>query len=174
MTKRILWILTLALCATAAFAAQPGTIEHTPVDCVLGGEMAILNVQTSDQGVLRAYFRRTGATDWCSVDGKNLGDQSQVTLPKFDLNEQIEYYFVVIEGKKVIAKSPKIYNTRSVAHCESPFARHSVILTLECLPPGTNPVGNSMAAAYALTGTPKNTPPPVQSPEKPEREKKKN
>ena len=97
--------------------------------------------------MLRAYFRRQGATDWCFVDGKNLGKVSQVTLPKFDPNEAIEYYFIVLDGKRIVAKSPKIYNARNEQHCDAPFARHAIMLTLECLPPGTNPI--SMSAGYA-------------------------
>jgi hypothetical protein len=163
MKIRILLTLAFALSAVAAIAAQPGSIVHTPPGCVAEGEMPIMSVETSDDGLLRAYFRRQGSTDWCFVDGSNLGKVSQVTMPKFDNNEQIEYYFVVIEGKRVIAKSPQIYTARSEHRCEAPFARHAVMLTLECLPPGTNPSGMSAGyAAKTLVGSP-----PAISPEKP-------
>ena len=76
----------------------------------------------------------------------------------------IEYYFVVIEGKRIVAKSPKIYNARNDSHCDAPFARHAIMLTLECLPPGTNPT--SMSAGYAAKTIIGN--PPPFSPEKPE------
>jgi hypothetical protein len=164
MKIRIVLSLAFAMSALAAFGAQHGVIEHTPPGCMLEGEMPIMNVDTSDDGLLRAYFRRQGATDWCFVDGKNLGKISQVTLPKFDNGESIEYYFVVIDGKRIIAKSPKIYNARNDHHCDAPFARHAVMLTLECLPPGTNPT--SMSAGYAAKTIIGNPPPP--SPEKPE------
>jgi hypothetical protein len=164
MKIRIVLTLAFAMCTVAAFGVQPGAIDHNPSGCMLQGEMPIMNVETVDQGVLRAYFRRQGATDWCFVDGKNLGKVSQVTLPKFDNGEAIEYYFIVIDGKRVVAKSSKIYNARNEEHCDAPFARHAIMLTLECLPPGTNPV--SMSAAYAgktIIGQP-----PTPSPEKPE------
>jgi hypothetical protein len=132
---------------------------------MLEGEMAIMSVETSDDGLLRAYFRRQGSTDWCFVDGKNLGKISQVTLPKFDNGEEIEYYFIVLDGKRVIAKSPKIYQARNEHRCDAPFARHATIVTLECLPPGTNP--SSMTAAYAARTTIGQDPAPTQSPEKP-------
>lgn len=164
MRTRIVLTLAAALMAVAAFA-QPGTIEHAPTGCIAEGEMAVMNVETSDNGLLRAYFRRAGSTDWCFVDGQNLGKVSQVTLPKFDTNEAIEYYFVVIDGKRVVAKSPKIYNARSEHRCDAPFARHAVMLTLECLPPGTNPMSSAMNAGYAVKSTPC---PSVQSPAKPE------
>lgn len=163
MKTRILLTLAFALSAVAAMAAQPGAITHTPPSCLAAGEMAIMSVETSDDGLLRAYFRRQGSTDWCFVDGSNQGKVSQVTLPKFDNNERIEYYFVVIEGKRVVAKSPEIYSARGEHHCDAAFARHSVMLTLECLPPGTNP--SSMSAAYAAKTIVGN--PPAASPEKP-------
>jgi hypothetical protein len=164
MRIRIVLMLAFALSSLAAFAVQPGAIAHTAPGCIADGEMPIMSVETSDSGLLRAYFRRQGSTDWCFVDGQNLGKVSQVTLPKFDTNEQIEYYFVVLDGKRVVAKSPQIYSARSDRHCDAPFARHSVMLTLECLPPGTNP-SSAMSAGYSAK-TIVGTPPPL-SPEKP-------
>lgn len=164
MKAALILILLVAMTATP-LAAQPGTIEHNPPGCMLEGEMAIMSVETSDDGLLRAYFRRQGSTDWCFVDGKNLRKVSQVTLPKFDIGEEIEYYFVVLDGKRIIAKSPKIYNARNDHHCDAQFARHATIVTLECLPPGTNP--SSMTPFYAAGSVVGQEPPPVQSPEKP-------
>jgi hypothetical protein len=167
MKTRILLTLAFAMSTVAALAVQPGTIEHTPPGCMVEGEMAIMSVATTDDGLLRAYFRRQGSTDWCFVDGRNLGTVSQVTLPKFDKNESIEYYFVVIEGKRVVAKSPRIYNARNEPRCEASFARHAIMLTLECLPPGTNPISNSMSAGYNAKTIIGVDPSPKQSPEKP-------
>jgi hypothetical protein len=167
MRIRILLTLAFAMTAVAALATQPGSIDHTPPGCMVEGEMAIMSVETSDDGLLRAYFRRQGSTDWCFVDGKNLGKVSQVTLPKFDPSEEIEYYFIVIDGKRVVAKSPRIYNARNQPRCEAMFARHAVMQTLECLPPGTNPISNSMSAGYAVKTIIGEDPAPTQSPEKP-------
>ncbi|MEA2163936.1 MAG: hypothetical protein QOK37_2063 [Thermoanaerobaculia bacterium] len=166
MRLRLLLTLAATMVAGSVFAQQ-GSIEHTPPGCLVEGEMAIMSVATSDDGLLRAYFRRQGATDWCFVDGKNLGKVSQVTLPKFDPNEEIEYYFVVLDGKRVIAKSPKIYNARNQTHCDAMFARHAVMVTLECLPPGTNPISSALNAAYAIKTVVGKDPTPVQSPERP-------
>ena len=166
MKIRILLTFAAVLFAASAFAQQ-GTIEHTPAGCMLEGEMAIMNVETFDDGLLRAYFRRQGSTDWCYVDGQNIGKASHVTLPKFDPNEQIEYYFIVLDGRRVIAKSPKIYNARSEHHCDALFARHAVMVTLECLPPGTNPISSAMNAGYAVKTIIGRDPAPVQSPERP-------
>ena len=168
MKIRILLSLAAVLVAGAALAIQPGTIAHTPPGCMVEGEMAIMSVETADNGLLRAYFRRQGATDWCFVDGKNLGKMSQVTLPKFDPNEEIEYYFIVLDGKRVVAKSARIYNARSEHHCEADFARHAIMVTLECLPPGTNPISSSMSAGYAIKTIVGEDPTPRQSPEKPD------
>jgi len=168
MKIRIILTLAFVMSAVSALAVQPGTIEHVPPGCMVEGEMAIMSVETADDGILRAYFRRQGATDWCFVDGKNLGKVSQVTLPKFDPNEAIEYYFIVLEGKRVVAKSPRIYNARNEHHCNADFARHAIMLTLECLPPGTNPISNSMSAGYAIKTIVGTDPTPKQSPERPD------
>jgi hypothetical protein len=166
MRLRILLTLAATLIAGSVLA-QPGTIEHVPPGCTVEGEMAIMAVETSDEGLLRAYFRRQGSTDWCFVDGRNLGKVSQVTLPKFDPNEEIEYYFVVLEGKRVIAKSPKIYYARNQTRCDAMYARHAVMVTLECLPPGTNPISSALNAAYSIKTVIGKDPTPVQSPERP-------
>lgn len=166
MKIRILLTLAAAFVAVTAFA-QSGSIRHAPAGCFMEGEMPIMSVETSDNGVLRAYFRRTGSADWCYVDGQNLGKSSQVTLPKFDLDEVIEYYFVVLDGKRIIAKSPQIYIARSEHRCDAQFARHATMATLECLPPGTNPTSSAMNAGYAARTVIGTDPAPVQSPEKP-------
>ena len=172
-TRTLFLTLAFGLSAVAAFAVQPGSIEHNPPGCMVEGEMAIMSVETTDDGLLRAYFRRQGSTDWCFVDGKNLFKVSQVTLPKFDPSEEIEYYFVVLDGKRVIAKSPKIYNARNDHHCDAQFARHATIVTLECLPPGTNPISNSMSAGYAAKTIIGKDPAPTQSPETPDESNRK-
>jgi len=168
MKVRILISAVILLCGATAFAQSQGNILHTPDKCVEAGELPLMNVSTADDGLLRAFFRRVGTTDWCSVDGKNLGRGSSVTLPRFNVDDEFEYYFVVLNGKQVIAKSPQIYRVKATNRCDTPFARHSAMLVMECLPPGANTLANSLNAGYhALSNTPGE--PPVQSPEKPER-----
>ena len=168
MRTRILICAALLLVAATASPQQQGTIEHTPEACILGGELPMMMVSTVDDGLLRAYFRRTGTVDWCSVDGKNLGKASNVILPRFDVGTDIEYYFVVLKGRQVVAKSPQIYRTKAMDKCDSPFARHSINLVMECLPPGQNPIASALNSGFqSLKVTPGK--PPVQSPEKPER-----
>ena len=128
-----------------------------------------MGVSTADDGLLRAYFRRVNATDWCSVDGKNLGKASSVIFPRFDIGIEFEYYFVVLHGKQVVAKSPVIYHVKAVEHCEAPIARHSAALVMECAPAGQNPLPSALNAGYHAQTTENPNPPPVQSPEKPER-----
>ena len=130
--------------------------------------MPMMMVSTVDDGLLRSYFRRTGTVDWCSVDGKNLGKASNVIMPRFDVGTDIEYYFVVLKGREVIAKSVQIYRTKATEKCQSPFARHAINLTMECLPPGQNPVATALNAGYHTQSTPDDRT-PRQSPEKPER-----
>jgi hypothetical protein len=168
MKTRILLCAVILLCSGAAFAQQQGDIQHTADSCVLAGELPMMMVGTADDGLLRAYFRRLGTVDWCSVDGKNLGKASNVVFPKFDPGMEFEYYFVVLKGKQVVAKSPQIYRTKALERCATPFARHSAMLVMECLPPGQNPIANALNSGYhTLTTDVKN--PRVATPEKPER-----
>ena len=155
MKTRIFLSAVLLLCGGAAFAQQPGVVDHNPDACMLAGELPMMMVSTVDDGLLRAYFRRNGTTDWCSVDGKNLGKASNVILPQFQNGTEIEYYFVVLKGRQVIAKSPKIYKTKAMMNCTAPFARHAINLTMECLPPGQNPVANALNAGLKIATTDK-------------------
>jgi hypothetical protein len=148
--------LASVLLAATALSAQPGRIDHTPVLCLRGGEMPVLQVQVEDKGTLRAYFRRTNTTDWCSVEGTNIGKMSSVTLPKFDANDEIEYFFVVLDGKRIIAKSPQIYRVKATNTCETPWARHTLMLIMDCTDNGAGSIPSSLGAGFALiTNTPK-------------------
>ncbi len=167
MRIRILISVAILLCGATAFAQQQGVIDHKPESCILGGEMPMMMVSTVDDGLLRAYFRRLGTIDWCSVDGKNLGKASNVIFPHFDVGYELEYYFVVLKGREVVAKSPQIYRTTATLKCNSAFARHAINLVMECLPPGQNPVATALNAGFKTESV---TPgkPRVQSPERPE------
>ncbi len=166
-TRILLLSAAFLLSGAVAFAQQQGDIQHTPESCVLAGELPMMMVGTADDGLLRAYFRRLGTVDWCSVDGKNLGKASNVVFPKFENGTEFEYYFVVLKGKQVVAKSPQIYRTKALERCNSPFARHSAMLVMQCLPPGQNPIADALNAGYRVTST--HPQPRVGTPEKPER-----
>ena len=159
-------LLTLGM---ATYGQQQGVVQHTAPSCVTSGTLPMLSCSTTDRGTLRAFFRKTGHTDWCSVDGNNRGQHSDVTLPRFEVNEEVEYYLVVLNDKQVLAKSPQIYRVRVTSRCETPFARHMTLPTMDCLPPGANPLASSLAAGYAAAST-NGDKPPVGSPEKPERQ----
>jgi len=146
-------ILVTSLLAASTFVyGQQGRIDHSPVACLRGGEMPVLQVEVEDKGTLRAYFRRTNTTDWCSVEGTNLGKLSTVTLPKFDANDEIEYFFVVLNGKQIVAKSPQIYRVKATNNCETPFARHTLMLLMDCNENGAGPIASSLGAGLKLTG----------------------
>lgn len=166
-TARFILALMLALTTALPLAAQPGSIDHKPNPCIPGDEMGVLTATTEDKGLFRVYFRHTGTTDWCSVDGNNHGAASNVVLPKFSTGDEIEYYFVVLDGKRIVAKSPEIYRIKATPRCDAPVARHLILLSMECLPPGQNPVANSMNAGYAAASTYIGYEPPQQTPEKP-------
>jgi len=165
--KRFLIAAALFACAAPLFAAgQQGTIDYKPQSCIVGDEMPLFQVETHDDGILRAYFRRVNTTDWCYVDGENRNSYSTITLPKVLPGNEIEYYFIVLKGDEVVAKSPKIYRAKAMDHCDAAFNRHALVLTLECLPPSQNPMANSLAAAYSA----RVTHPRPDSPEKPEKQ----
>jgi hypothetical protein len=150
--------------AEQAPRARQATIEYTPGTCVLGGEMPVFNAALNHSGLFRSFFRRVGSTDWCSVDGTNLGKLSTITLPKFEVGDEFEYYFVLIDNKRIIAKSPQIYHAKAESNCDAPFTRHATLVTMQCLPPGSNGMATSAAAGYALTT---NTNQPVPTPDNP-------
>jgi hypothetical protein len=125
--------------------------------------MPVLQVQVEDKGTLRAYFRRINTTDWCSVEGTNLGKLSSITLPKFETNDEIEYFFVVLDGKRIIAKSPQIYRVKATDSCETPWARHTLMLIMDCTENGPGSIPASMGAGFAL----KTTTPTASSPSNP-------
>jgi hypothetical protein len=147
--KRTIFAAALVFAAVAA-TAQPGRIDHTPILCLRGGEMPVLQVEVEDKGILRAYFRRTNSTDWCSVEGTNMGKLSSVTLPKFDFNDEIEYFFVIINGKKIIAKSPQIYRVKATDSCDTPWARHTIMVIMDCTETGPGSIPSSLGAGYAV------------------------
>src|ERR1051325_3301935 len=161
--KKTLIAVALFLAAASVFAQQQGTIDFKETACIPGGEMPLMTVTTHDEGTLRAYFRKVGTADWCSVDGINKHGVADIILPKFENGEEIEYYFVVLDGDRVMAKSPKLYRSKALDHCDSPAARHTMLLTLQCLPPAQNPMASSLAAVYAA----KSSEPHPVSPESP-------
>jgi hypothetical protein len=159
--------IVLLATATTSFAQKQGTVDYRAVSCIRGGEMATFQMSVKDSGTLRSYFRRVGATDWCSVDGTNRGQISSITMPKFEDGEEIEYYFAVINGKEVVAKSPQIYRVKANASCETPIARHVLALPMECLPAGKNPIADSLGAGYAFRGSVAQEEPRFASPDRP-------
>jgi hypothetical protein len=122
-------ILSLAL---PAFGAGRASIAYVPVECIRGGELPLLQVNVRGEGELRAYFRRINTTDWCSVEGVNEGPLSRVVLPKFEDGDEIEFFFVLIDGRRVVARSPQIFRTRVTSGCETAWARHILRLALSC------------------------------------------
>ena len=132
MKSRLIAAVALA-CVTLTTSAEVKTgIEHSPIACVRAGELPLLQVKTASKGELRGYFRRINTTDWCSVEGTNEGPLSRVVLPKFENGDEIEYFFVLIDGVRVVGRSPRIYRTRVTTECQSPSARHLIRLTMNC------------------------------------------
>lgn len=146
------------LAATAVLALTAGVlhgqatanvIEYTPVACIRAGELPLLQIQVEPgrKGQLRAFFRRLNTTDWCSVEGVNAGPLSRVVLPKFDAGDEIEYFFVLTDGLRVVARSPRIYRNRVTPDCQLPVARHIERLAFSC---GEDAAGVGTAAGLSM------------------------
>jgi hypothetical protein len=154
MKARVFTFAAALLLSAGAFAQeaeQRATIDYTPVTCLKAGELPLMQMNVDGEGELRGYFRRVNTTDWCSVEGTNDGPLSRVVLPKFDQGDDIEYFFVLIQGRRVVARSPRIYQVHVNGSCSLPFARHIMRLSLNC---GLDAQGvpSAMGAGYAVNG----------------------
>lgn len=132
MKSRLFVVVVLASVALMTSAEVKNGVEHTSPACIRAGELPLLQVKTIGEGELRGYFRRINTTDWCSVEGTNEGPLSRVVLPKFENGDEIEYFFVLIDGVRVAARSPRIYRARVTTECQSPSARHLIRLSMNC------------------------------------------
>ena len=164
MKRFAVLIAAMMLLGAGAAFAQPGDVlDFNPVACFPGGDSALLQLNVSKPGELRAYFRHINSTEWCSVEGQNRGKLSTVAMPKFQVGDEIEYFFVLLDGKQVIAKSPEIYRAKNTSGCETNYARHSTALTIDCgMSVAGIPASNNAGLALGGTGRP-----PVVSPERP-------
>ena len=161
-------IIAAALLAVAALGvAQEQSIDFTPIACVRAGEMPVLQPRLNQPGDLRAFFRRVNTTDWCSVEGKNEGVLSSVILPKFAAGDEVEFFFLLLDGKRVVARSPQIYRVKVSDRCDTPVARHVTMLTMDCSAGGANGIASSLGAGYALKNTQYTGFPNPASPDRP-------
>lgn len=166
MKSRLFAAVAFTCAALIASAEVKNGIEHMPLSCIRGGELPLLQVKTTGEGELRGYFRRINTTDWCSVEGTNEGPLSRVVLPKFENGDEIEYFFVLIDGVRVVGRSPRIYRTRVTAECQSPSARHLIRLTMNC-GDDAQAIPSSLGAGYLLGDKIIRGNPPTISPDEP-------
>jgi hypothetical protein len=161
MRSRVLLFAGLVLAAVVANAETKSVINFKPVTCMRGGELPLLQMQVDGKGELRAYFRRINTTDWCSVEGVNDGPLSRIVLPKFDNGDEIEYFIVLIDGNRVIARSPRIYRAKITPESEATWARHLNQLSLSC-GEDVGGIPAAMGAGYAV-GKPREPEPATPS-----------
>lgn len=169
MKARALTAVAIALLLqTGADAQAPkrSSLTYTPATCIKSGELALMQLNVEGEGELRGYFRRTNTTDWCSVEGVNDGPLSRVVLPKFETGDEVEYFFVLIQGRRVVARSPRIYRARVNAECNAAAARHVTQLILRC-GQDEQPVPSALGAAYALGEDFEDEDPPFSTPDRP-------
>ena len=160
--------VTLLLAISVSAQTQSVTLEHTPVSCIRAGELPLMQVKIDGEGELRAYFRRINTPDWCSVEGTNMGPLSRVVLPKFELGDEIEYFLVVIQGRRVVARSQRIYRARVTVDCELPWARHNQRLSLSC-GNDVNAIPSSLGAGYSVEDEIIDEDPEYATPDRPRR-----
>lgn len=165
--KHTLIAASVALAAVVAVAQEPLSIKHEPVTCIRGGEMPSLQMKVDGEGELRAYFRRINTTDWCSVEGVNDGPLSRVTLPKFEIGDEIEYFFVLLDGRRVLARSGTIYRVRVTEGCETPWVRYSLRLSMDCGENTAGSIPSSTVAGYSVRNVLVDGRPPYSSPDRP-------
>lgn len=168
MTRIATFTAILLAVAAIALAAPPkNMIDYTPITCMRASEMPVLQLNVFEKGELRAFFRKVNTTDWCSVEGDNLGPLSRIVLPKFEAGDEVEYFIVLLDGKRVIGKSPQIYRVAVSDKCESPWARHIIMISMECNNDGMGSIPSSMGAGFSLKSTTVTTDPPYPSPDRP-------
>ena len=168
MRSRSILVLLVALAAVSAAAQTKSVIDYKPVSCMRGGELPVLQMNVEGKGELRAYFRRINTTDWCSVEGVNDGPLSRIVLPKFDTGDEIEYFIVLIDGRRVVARSPRIYRAKITGDCESAWARHILKIALSCGEDETG-IPSALGAGYSLSKRIIEDLPPFSTPDRPER-----
>lgn len=171
MKKLLILVAIFSLAVSAGAQTRAQNIIYTPQACWRGGEMPVLPLNVLIDGNLRAFFRHVGAADWCSVEGENRGPLSSVTMPKFQPDDEIEYFFVVADGKRVLSRSPQIYRVKVTEGCETPWARHTIMVIVNCSPVGSGQIGSAMASGFTIGdeivtgstpfGSPDNPTPPV-------------
>jgi hypothetical protein len=164
---RIVFAAVLALALVDLAGAQTrASLKFKPQACVKAGELPLMQLQVEGKGELRSYFRRLNTTDWCSVEGVNDGPLSRVVMPKFEAGDEIEFFFVLLDGRRVVARSPQIYRVRVSDDCDVAFARHVTRLALSC-GEDQQSLPSAMMAAYAVNDEEVVGEPELQSPDRP-------
>jgi hypothetical protein len=166
MKTRAPFFAAVALAAAVANGETQSMINYKPVGCMRGGELPVLQMQVEGKGELRAYFRRINTTDWCSVEGVNDGPLSRIVLPKFDTGDEIEYFIVLIDGRRVVSRSPRIYRAKITGDCETAWARHIIKIALSCGEDQTG-IPSSLGAGYSMSKKLVDEVPPFSTPDRP-------
>jgi hypothetical protein len=165
--KRTLIVAAMLLVAAVAGAQDQMFISHEPITCINAGEMPALQMQIQGEGEVRAYFRRINTTDWCSVEGTNDGPLSRVALPKFEAGDEIEYFFVLLEKRRVLARSARIYRAKVTESCESPFVRYALKISMDCGENTAGSIPSAMRAGYSIRNEQIDGEPPYGCPDRP-------
>ena len=166
MKRAVAFFVAVTLAGAISAQNQP-SISFSPVSCLRAGEMPVLQMRVNGEGELRGYFRKANTTDWCSVAGDNRGALSSVTFPKFSDNDEIEFFFLLLDGKRVVARTPQVYRAKASMNCQAPWARHVVMVMIDCASNGQNSMPASMGAGFSLNDNIISRRMPVPTPDQP-------
>jgi hypothetical protein len=158
MNMKVIVFATMLFGASLGVIAQEPDqiipIDFTPVACFPSGQMAALTIPAPVPGQIRAYFRRLHTLDWCSVQGVYNGNASNVMMPRFDDGEEIEYYFIVLNKERIVARTPRVYRAKVTERCETTIARHSELIIMDCRAGVPNAGPGSVGSGIAIRSTP--------------------
>ncbi len=153
MTRALLATLQVSLMLFMSLPVsaqlQKSTITHERLGCLRTAEFPFLQATVSSEGTPRAYYRRRGAADWCSVDGVRVRNDATFVLPQFPAEGELEYYFVTIKDDLVTGRSDVIYRTKLMEACGTSPARHNAFVITNCAGSAAD-LGTAMGAGYTV------------------------
>lgn len=164
MRKSLMVVVLLSL-AAPLFAQQQGVVDHTEVGCLTPDRNTIVTARVTTVGMPRAFYRRAGTEDWCSVDGVRMRNVATMALPSFQHGVEVEYFIITIDNNVVTGRTPSMYRVPVRRDCGAPTMDDGETLITNCPPPGAGNLGSVLGAGYMLQRA---TPPPPVTPVSPE------
>lgn len=167
MRKSLLFVAVALSLAAPLFAQPQGVVDHIEVGCLAPDRNTIITARITTPGTPRAFYRRAGTEDWCSVDGVRMRNVATMALPPFEHGVDVEYFIITIEDNVVTGRTPSMYRVGVRRNCGAPTMDDGESLITNCPPPGAGNLGSVLGAGYMLQQA---TPPPPVTPVSPEQQ----